>query len=251
MDRKWIVVTGASSGIGYATTTKLIKEGYAVVATSKDKDKLNSIFNLEIEKGNVITVPWDLSDIDSLKTYSKEVNGRVGKISGLVHCAGNQKILPVHMINKDKLLEVFNINTFAAICLASAFAKKNMYVPSKTSFIFISSISAHSGVTGNTIYASSKGAIEGFVTGSAAEFAKRGIRINSVAPGRVRTPMVENFMETLPEEARKLSMDEYPLGWGEPEDVASIIEFLLNDRSRWLTGQNYIIDGGHLSRDSH
>ena len=89
------------------------------------------------------------------------------------------------------------------------------------------------------------------MTGSAAEFAKRGIRINSVAPGRVRTPMVENFMETLPEEARKLSMDEYPLGWGEPEDVASIIEFLLNDRSRWLTGQNYIIDGGHLSRDSH
>ncbi len=249
MKEKWIVVTGASSGIGKATAIYLLENNYSVVVTSRNKEALKNIFKNYNDKQLKI-IEWDLSELDSIKEYAKSINAAVGEISGLVHCAGLQKMSPIHMIKPDKILEVFNINTFSAMLLVGAFSKKNMYINNKTSYVLISSISAHTGADGNSIYSSSKGALEGFIKGVSCELAEKGIRINSIVPGRVQTPMVEKFMSSLSENDFQKSKEEYPLGWGNPENVAEIIEFFLSDKSKWITGQNIIIDGGHTVRTS-
>ena len=249
MKKRWIVVTGASSGIGCATAHYLIETGYSVVVTSRNVEILEK--NFSKYKEDVKIICWDLSKLDSIKDYAKKVRDEIGEISGLVHCAGIQKMSPIHMVKLDKIIDVFNINTFSAMLLTSAFSKKNGYERNNTSIVLLSSISAHCGVDGNSIYASSKGALEGFVKGVSCELAEKGIRINAIAPGRVMTPMVENFIESLSDVELENAKMEYPLGWGEPENIAEIIEFLLSKKSKWITGQCIITDGGHTVRTSH
>jgi short-subunit dehydrogenase len=171
----WIAVTGASSGIGLQTAKQLMMLGYGVVATAKNGEKLNNAFK-DVD-GAVIRIPWDLSEIQSIKDYSKTVNSQVGPISGLVHCAGIQKTMPMHMTSEKNILEVFKINTFAAMMLVSALSKKGMYIENLASFILISSISAQEGALGQTIYGASKGALDGFIKPAAAELTGKGIRM--------------------------------------------------------------------------
>jgi NAD(P)-dependent dehydrogenase (short-subunit alcohol dehydrogenase family) len=116
------------------------------------------------------------------------------------------------------------------------------------SFVLISSLAAHEGVMGNSVYAASKAAIEGFVKSVAAELADRGIRINCLAPGVTETPMVAEYLKLLTEEQRKAHVSDYPLGIGQPSDIAYFAEYLISEKARWLTGQTFILDGGHLAR---
>jgi NAD(P)-dependent dehydrogenase (short-subunit alcohol dehydrogenase family) len=243
-EQKWVVVTGASSGIGEETVRTLQKAGLSVVATARTEatlqEKLGTLENVEI-------IPWDLSETDSLGAYVKSVNARVGAIEGLVHCAGIQKIMPVQLIKETKILDVFSINTFAAMLLVSLFSKKGM-AEERASFVLISSLSAHKGVAGGSVYSASKAALEGFARAVAPELIERNIRINCIAPGTLDTPMTTKYHEQLsPEQSEKI-FDEYPLGIGEPADIASFAEYLISDNAKWITGQTFIIDGGHLAR---
>jgi NAD(P)-dependent dehydrogenase (short-subunit alcohol dehydrogenase family) len=245
-NKKWIVVTGASSGIGRQTAKQLLKEGYAVVATSRNGQALEAEFNSY--SGSCIIAPWDLSDPDKIKEYAAMVHEKVGVVHGLIHCAGIQKTLPIHMLKGGNLTEIFNVNTFSGLLLVSGFAKKGFYVEGETSFLLMSSLAAHTGAYGKTAYAASKGALEGFVKSAAPELAEKGIRINAVAPGVVQTEMVEAHFRQLTEEQRRATAGDYPLGLGEPHDIANLLVFLIGDGSRWITGQTFIIDGGHIAR---
>lgn len=250
MKEKWIVVTGASSGIGKVTAEYLLENDYSVVVTSRNKEMLQKTFDNH-DKSKFRIIEWDLSKIETIKDYAKTVKTEVGAISGLVHCAGIQKTMPVHMIKPEKIYGIFNLNTFAAISLVSAFAKKNMYVPEETSFILISSIAAHEGAKGNSLYAASKGALEGFVADVSCELVEKGIRINAIAPGQVQTEMTDKFFENADPVQLENAKEQYPMGFGKPEDIAYYIEFLLSIKSRWINGRTNIIDGGHLVRQCY
>lgn len=245
-EKKWVVVTGASSGIGLETANHMLENGYCVVATSRNGQALELEFKSYSE--SCLILPWDLADLDQIKEYAAVIKERVGAISGLVHCAGIQKTLPIHMLKSSNLTELFHINTFSGMLLISCFAKKGFFVEGKTSFALLSSLSAHEGAYGKTAYAASKGALEGFVKSAAPELAEKGIRINAVAPGVVQTAMVEKHFQQLTAEQRENTVREYPLGLGAADDIANLLEFLISDRSRWITGQTIIIDGGHTVR---
>lgn len=242
--KQWIVVTGAANGIGRAAAERLIQEGFGVVATSRNQSRLTELY---AKHEAVKIIPWDLSDIQNIKEYTKKVNEEVGAVAGMLHCAGIQSTLPIHMMKESKLQEVFNINTFAAMMLVGSFAKKNM-TDKGASFVLISSLAAHEGAFGKAVYAASKGALEGFIKAAAPELAEKNIRINCLAPGVVKTEMVENYFKQLSEEQKNSTIKEYPLGMGEPQDIAELITFLLTNRSKWITGQTVIIDGGHMIR---
>lgn len=246
-ERKWVIVTGASSGIGAETVRCLLDNGYSVIATARNRKKMEEMFDGE---ENIRIIAWDLSEIETIQDYAKAVESAVGPVSGLVHSAGIQAFSPVQRLKSDKIRTVFHINTFAGMCLVSEFSKKNRYRAGEMSVVLLSSISAHCGADGNSIYAASKGAVEGFVSGAASELAGRGIRINALVPGRVQTPMVESFTEHLSEEEFKQARKAYPLGWGEPRDIAAFTLFLLGSGARWITGQNFVADGGHTVRTS-
>ena len=244
---KWIVITGASGGIGLKTAKILIENGYKVVMTSRDiEDTVKSFAGFDNDVCKAIE--WDLCELDSIKDYTAKVNREAGPISGLVHCAGVQSIMPVHMLNEKKILDNFKINTFAGMLLVGSFSRKNYYVENEASFVLLSSLSAHEGAQGRSIYGASKGALEGFLPSAASELMYKGIRMNIIVPGVVDAGQGKEYLNTLTDEQKNDLKKSYPLGINEDIDIAYMIEYLISGRSRKITGQKIVMDGGHLIR---
>jgi 3-oxoacyl-[acyl-carrier protein] reductase len=247
MKNKWIIVTGASSGIGEATARLLLQEGYKTVLTARDDEKIRSKFS-SFDEDSYHIEPCDLSQIEKIKDYAKAVNEKVGRIHGLIHCAGINRVLPINVVKIDTVRSMFETNTFSAFELIKHFSKKKMYFEEGCSFVLISSLAAHEGSMGNAIYAATKGALEGFLAPGAAELVRKKIRLNIVVPGFVKTPMTESFLNKTTEEQENNLKMQYPLGFGEPSQIANMIEYLISDKSKWITGRKFFIDGGHMIR---
>jgi NAD(P)-dependent dehydrogenase (short-subunit alcohol dehydrogenase family) len=111
----------------------------------------------------------------------------------------------------------------------------------------VSSVMGTVGQPGQSAYAASKFAVNGLVKSLSLEFAREGLRINSVAPGMVATPMVESLRASLPQDHFDSAVAMHPLGLGQPEDVAKAIAFLLSDDARWITGSVLAVDGGYTA----
>ena len=156
--------------------------------------------------------------------------------------------MPISMHKPDSVKKIFALNTFAPIELIRCFSKKKMIAEQGASFVLISSLAAHEGAQGKSLYAATKGALEGFLPSAALELAQRKIRLNAIVPGIIETAMSKEFLDKMTEEQRSVINDSYPLGLGAPEDAASLIFWLLSPESKWATGQAYMIDGGHMVR---
>jgi len=244
MNENWIVVTGASSGIGKELAVYLLKNDYNIILTARRKQILEAMTE-NYNKDRYRIIPWDLSEIDTLKAYAESVKKEIGLISGLVHSAGIQKTIPLSVYKPEQFIELFSINTFSSMMLISIFSKKK-YSKDNASFILISSLAAHLSSNGKGIYAASKCALEGFVKSTYQELTKNSKRLNCVVPGIIKTEMVNDFFENLSAEQKEELLKNYPLGFGNPIDVVFLIEYLLSDKSKWITGQNYHINGGRF-----
>jgi NAD(P)-dependent dehydrogenase (short-subunit alcohol dehydrogenase family) len=246
-DNKWILVAGASRGIGRTTAALLLKEGYSVVASARNTDTLERDFNSGGENRLKI-LPFDFSEIGKLQEYAANVVQLTGGISGLLYAAGTQKTLPLAQSKFPFAEELFRVNAFAAFELIRLFAKKGAYGAEGASFVLLSSLAAHEGAMGKALYGASKGALEGFIPAAAAELAARNIRLNALTLGVVRTDMSMEFLGKMSAEQKKSLEGGYPLGLGEPEDAAHFIAYLFSERARWITGQTFVLDGGHSVR---
>lgn len=237
LDRKIILITGASSGIGKATAIECSKLGATVIITGRNEERLQSTIN-ELEGNGHQYVVADLLNSNDLDRLATEVP----KLDGLVNNAGILITSPVKFIKEEDLSNVIQVNTIAPILLTQRLIK-NKKMSKSSSIVFTSSIS---GLTisffGNAMYSTSKAAINGFVKNAALELATRKIRVNSVNPGMIKT----NFSsDSVSEEQLKEDEATYPLKrYGKPEEVAYSIIYLLSDAAQWVTGTNLIIDGG-------
>ena len=243
---KKILIAGASKGIGFATAEMLLAGGCKVIAAARNVEAMTEKYK---QYGNNVEIyDCDFSDTEAIAAFAEKVNKESGPISGMVYTAGAQLTMPISMNKPDKVRELFTLNTFAPIELIRCFSKKKMISENGASFVLISSLSAHEGATGKSLYAATKGALEGFLNTAALELVQRNIRLNAIVPGIIETDMSKEFLDRMTEEQR-ISIDKaYPLGLGKPEDAASLIVWLLSDESRWATGQSYVIDGGHMIR---
>jgi len=242
MKNKNIVITGVTGGIGSKLATEIIKLGGRVCGISRNEGKLSE---LQLGTGNFKHFLHDLLDVNGIKGIVKNIKEEFGPVDGFVHCAGMEITTPLHLNNYEKYDEMFKINTFSAFEFVKFLSKKGFH-NDNASFVLISSLSAHEGAQGKAVYAASKGALEGFLKPAAKELLKKRIRLNIVTPGVVNTPMNERYFERLTEEQMQNLKGEYPLGIGESEYVSDSIVFLLSEKSKWITGQNIIMDGGHL-----
>lgn len=247
MKNKWIIVTGASSGIGTATAKLLLNNGYNVVLSSRNSESIKEKFK-SFDTDTYHIEVCDFSEISKIKDYTNAVNKKVGKIAGFVHCAGINMIIPISMAKEKNVRTLFEINTYAPIELIKNLSKKKMYLDNGCSFVLISSLAAHEGSIGNSIYAATKGALEGFLLPGSAELAKKNIRLNIVVPGLVKTSMTDSFFKKATKEQIENLEKQYPFGFGEPKQIANMIEFLISEKSKWVTGQKFYIDGGHMVR---
>jgi 3-oxoacyl-[acyl-carrier protein] reductase len=239
------IVTGASSGIGRATALKLNILGATVIINGRKDEELKRTKDMSSKPSLIYIEKKDLADdIESNTTWITQLSEKYGKLRGLVLSAGNYYVSPLQSLTIKKSKIIFDINYFSNIALAKGFCHKGMNIGIGSSIVFISSIASITGNAGIIDYSASKAAINAAVKSMAAEVAKYGIRVNVVLPGFVKTELLETLKDYFDEKHLEEMERQYPLGFGEPDDVAGLICFLLSDSTKWMTGSDILIDGG-------
>lgn len=237
-----ILLTGATSGIGLETLKSLLGNKNKVFAVARDFSKISNL--LEIHSDSLVPITFDLKETENIEKIFNEINLVDEKLDALIHCAGIEETIPLTLYSPAKIKNIYEVNVFAGIELLRHFTKKK-YSNDGASAVFVSSVMGVLGQPGKIGYCSSKAAVLGIVKASALEFAKRKIRVNAVLPGVVNTPMTQNLFSQISAENVEEIKAMHPLGIGEVSDVVPTIEFLISASSRWITGQNFIIDGGY------
>ena len=239
---KVAVVTGSSRGIGRAIATKLAKRGISVVInndkdTQEGLDVMNEIKNIGQDG---IYIQADVSDLTQVEKMIEKVVNEFGRIDILINNAGITRDGFLENMDRDDWNSVLSVNltgTFNCTKSATKYMKKQ----GGGKIVNISSISAETGNIGQSNYSAAKGGIISFTKTVAKEYAKYGITVNAVAPGFIKTKM----LETVPEKVMQKIIGQIPLGrLGEPDDVAAVVCFLVSDDATYITGQLININGG-------
>ena len=239
-----ILVTGASDGLGKAICLLLNSLGANVIGIARNESKLEQLKEEMAYKEKFSYVIRDLSiDIDELPNLVSKIVKEYGKLTGLVYAAGKLELLPIKALDSNSIDSLYNVNFKSLLMTTKGFTDKRNSLEN-SSIVYISSISSILGVKGMISYSTSKGAINSLVKTLAVEVSNRKIRVNSILPGHVETNMTLQNKDANSKEYLNELETMYPLGLGEPEDIANIVTFLLSDKSRWITGQNIVVDGG-------
>ena len=247
LSNKTILITGASSGIGRSCAVQCSKMGASLLLMGRNVDELNRTVS-ELQPGTKVEmIVADFSKMVDLELVIAEKIVTIGKIAGFIHCAGVEKTLPLKKQTSEVFQSIFDINVFAGFELAKIISLKK-YKAEKASFVFIASVAGMVGESGKTIYSASKGAVISGARSMSMELARSDIRVNSISPAMVKTPILEKMFDGIGEEASQNIIKKHPLGIGEPEDVANACVFLLSDAAKWITGTNLVIDGGYTAQ---
>lgn len=246
LSNKKILITGASSGIGKAVAQFASSLGARLVIIARNRERLQQTFD-KLEGGNHEQFVCNVTDYSLLNDVISESIRNSGYFSGFVHCAGIEKTLPLRVSKNSIFKDIFEINVFSAFEIARLLAQKGNYNPSGTSIILISSVMGIKGEIGKVSYCASKSALLAGSKALALELAPKKIRCNCVLPGVVQTEMITTLFESISEESKQNIVSKHPLGLGMPDDVAALICFLLSNEARWITGSEYVIDGGYTA----
>lgn len=243
---KNILIAGASSGIGKDTALLLSKLGARLILISRNREKLESVVN-SLAGSTHEYVPYDLSCLDGIEELINNIVKCFGSLNGLVYCAGNATMKPLNMLKASFLHEIMKVNLYAFIEIVRCVSKKNNYV-SGMSIVGISSVAADVGDKGNIAYCTSKAAMNGSIRAMGKELSVKGIRINSIKPGFIKTDMYQNYANAISEQnANNHILNRQYLGLGETNDISNMIAYLLSDVSKLITGTEIAVDGGYLT----
>lgn len=220
-----ILVTGAASGIGAATCAALARDGYDTIAA--DVRPSDTVMRLDVRD----EASWD------------ETMTRIGHVDGLVTCAGIRTRGAVNELSVSQFDDVFAVNVRGAFLGIRAVSRQWIETGSPGAIVTVASINGYMAVPGQAHYAASKAAMIMLTKAAALDLAPIGIRVNAVAPGAIRTPMIADRLEE-PGQEERLSA-RIPLGRvGAADDVTPAIAFLLSDGARYITGTTLLVDGG-------
>ena len=232
------VVTGASSGIGEEVVLLLNRLRASVIAVARNHERLEAMKAKADYPENIYIEEKDLvNDIENLPSFMKNIKDKYGKLQGFAYCAGVGEIKPLSASDYSDIKNVFNINYFAPILMLKGFTDRRVNVGQGASAVLISSAAAVVFDRGHTAYSGSKAALCASCSSIAKEVATYGIRINCVLPSDIQTPMTQNLTDLRHDPVAK-----YPMGIGEVADVAYMVAFLLSNKAKWITGQNYVVD---------
>ncbi|MBE6097704.1 MAG: SDR family oxidoreductase [Schwartzia succinivorans] len=235
------IVTGATSGMGRQVAIELAEAGAIVLAMGRREDCLQ-----ELKKAfpdNIIPASLDIRDDGKFEEYIREFVQKYGKLNGVVHAAGIIESTPLRTYDEEKAKEIMDISFWRGIRLVQL-TNKAKYAEHGCSSILFSSVAAHIGEKGLFAYSASKAALQVAVRTLAKEIYKNSKRINTISPGWVKTEMTQKELETTA--VNPEIFNRHLLGLGESQYVSGMILFLLSDRAKWITGQDFVIDGGYL-----
>ncbi len=231
---KTILITGASSGIGKETAIIAAKQGATIILSGRNIDRLSQ--TLSLLKGNQHQVFE--GDLTQEKTIF-ELAGQCPEIDGVVHCAGIVGPTPTKFIRQQDLDKLMRIN-FETPVLLTARLLLQKKIKNNASIVFLSTIATQAPYFGGALYTSAKAGLEAYSRSLALELVKRGIRSNCLQPGLVNTPLINTPAQQgqleMVDESLQRYLKKYPMGVGEPEDVANAIIFLVANESKWISG---------------
>jgi len=244
---KTFLITGASSGIGKEIAQRLAKKGANLYLIGRNQERLQQIFTNCTEanpEGKYYTIRLDLEKEQEVK---EAVLG-MQNIDGVILSSGKIEPFPAAFINQQKIDSMLHSNFYATVIITSLLLRYKK-INNNSSLVFISSVSSQFPHLGGTLYSASKAALEAYMRNIALECADKKIRANAILPGMVKTPLFDEAVENSSEEVMKQHLEKYPLGVGYPSDVAHLCAFLLSSKSRWMTGNTLVLDGGlHLGK---
>lgn len=238
------LITGASSGIGRAVALRCADEGVSLVLTGRDMDRLNETAQSVIAKGGQATcAQLDVTQEEEWGKLVRKIKEAGGSLSGLICCAGENRLGPVNAVRSRDLLALLDVNLISVVT-GARFCLSLLVKGAPSSVVLVSSVAALRGSPGLGAYGAAKGALISWARTAAVELSGKGVRVNVVVPGVVKTPMGALLERSAGENAWGEIVRSHLLGLGSPEDVAGPIVFLCSDDARWITGAVLAVDGG-------
>ena len=240
LDNKTALITGASSGIGVGCAAALAEAGAHVVLASRDVEALHRVADaIKINGNSAEVAKLDISDMDSINLFFK--NQKPFDI--LVNSAGLGRHSPALETTPEEFDKVMDVNLRGAYFLSQAVARGLIEAKKPGSLINISSQMGHVSGEDRAVYSASKHAVEGFTKGMAIEWGPHQIRVNTICPTFIRTPLTQSTFDN--SERKKWIEDKIKIGRvGEIEDVMGAVIFLASEASSLITGSALMIDGG-------
>lgn len=241
MNKEYLLITGASSGIGRQCAIQLSKQ-YNLILCARRYDKLEETKSICKNTQNHLIFPYDLSDTENLETALIDfikINNIV--ITKFLHSAGTIGLQSLKLVDSDFMLNCLKINLVSAELIVKVLSSKRYNQSALDSVVFISSNISNMGAKGFSTYSASKAGLDGMMRSLAIELAPK-VRINSILPGGMKTEMTKDIDAN--EEVSKRLESSFPLGQGKPQYIADAAEFLFSDKASWITGQQLTVDGG-------
>lgn len=243
LEGKIAVVTGASSGIGRSIVEHFVAEGAKVLAFARNNEGLQAI--QAANPGQIIAVSGDVTRQDDLERLRKTAVDQFGEIDILVPNAGIARVVSFEDSTADAFATQFSVNLFGAAETARLFVP---HIRKGGSIQFITTFLTQVGFPGLAIYSASKAALKSLSQTLAAELAPKGIRVNSIAPGPIATPLwgtVGLPQDVLGTVAEKINARLMQGKFGQPEDIAEASVFLASEAAKNIYGQEIVVDGGY------
>ena len=240
-----VIVTGAASGIGRASAMHLAEAGRPVAFWDLDEKAAKAAAKEAKASWKVPTVGLgiDVSDSSLFPAAIKASGKALGQIGGLVHAAGVSGPMQITDMDDESWDAVLDVNLRAAAILTKVLAPELEKAGAGSAIVYISSIEAFFGHDFLPAYASSKAGLLGLTRSACATLGPKGIRVNSVCPGAVETPMLQPMLDI--EGIREgLELKTPLLRLAQPDDIAKVVRFLLSDEARFVTGTQLVVDGG-------
>ncbi|HEX4119562.1 MAG TPA: glucose 1-dehydrogenase [Verrucomicrobiae bacterium] len=251
LENKVAVVTGGTSGIGKAAALALAKAGAKIVVAGRRENEGNAVVK-DIEKagGKALFVKTDVSREADVKALMDKAVANFGRLDIAFNNAGieGQMGLTTDTQTFENYQSVFDINV-KGVLLSMKHEAAAMLRNGGGSIVNTSSIAGQIGLAGGGVYVASKHAVNGLSKSAALEFAKKGIRVNTVSPGTIQTEMIGRMIGEGESEAKKWWQDRHPVGrFGSPEEVAAAVVWLASPEASFVTGTDIAVDGGYLAQ---
>lgn len=240
---KNFIVVGASSGMGRQTALELAESGANVLAVARNEDRLQAVKDHYPDRIDYKILDVTTATLDDWTRILQKFVEYHGKLNGEVYTAGTAGITPLKFYDETVAREIMEAGFWGAVKSLQVATKKKFAHP-ESSYVFFSSVAGYTAEKGLAFYAAAKAAIRAAMQSFCHDVVSERHRINTISPGYVKTNMTISSTDIDGEPARVI--ERHLLGIGETSDVSGMVLFLLSDRAKWITGEDFVVDGGHM-----